>query len=173
MVHHSGTAHLLSGNAWVTEQEVLEVLTIMSLRIIPVLSLLFNFFHHISVNGRNKTMKAFPIKWSVTMPVLADVFRFFFSCPVWLPWFCLHINAHQQCPLENLHCVVGGFFVVSYECWMGSLNIYPLFSLRNSPWLRCGFIFLFWGEDSNVLFTVFTLLLSKKMERLQRWSNGP
>lgn len=64
--------HLLSGHAWINEPGVVEVLTLMrpsqlcwSLFLIK--RLLFIFSRHISVKGRNKTMKTTRMKWSVTM----------------------------------------------------------------------------------------------------------
>lgn len=60
-----------------------------------------------------------------------------------LMWFkCI---AHATCTM----LLWSGLFFrpsifILYECWMGSLSIYPLFCLGDSLWLRCGF-FLFEG----------------------------
>lgn len=73
VVYQTRVNHLPSGNAWISEPEVLgsinhnETLTITLLSVLnPYHMSAIYFSHHISVKGRNKTMKTFHIKWSAT-----------------------------------------------------------------------------------------------------------
>lgn len=189
--HWSGSSIANDSSAeWeclVTEPEVLEVLTIMGISI-PIICLLFIFSHHISAKGRNKTMKTFHIKWSVTPSLILKTGTLKFnSVFLFMPGaysiiFVLAMVAHKtQCALKNLHwkCITHAAFLCCSELFQAKylrtiwiLNgftqfLSSLLSQRQPLAQMCLFSFL-WGEDRNVLFTVFTLLLSKKMERLQR-----
>lgn len=115
----------------------------------------------------------------------------FFSCPVFLIIYNSgHITVHQAHTFkQSVSFNIAMFSVLHmqftslmrskpllaqtllFECWMDSLKSYPPFYLRDSPWLRWASFFS--EEDCNVLFTAFTLLLSKKMEwfaKTEQWS---
>lgn len=186
--HWSGSSIANDSSAeWeclVTEPEVLEVLTIMGISI-PIICLLFIFSHHISVKGRNKTMKTFHIKWSVTPSLILKTGTLKFnSVFLFMPGtysiiFVLAMVAHKtQCTLKNLNwkCITHAAFLCCSELFQAKylrtvwiLNGFTQFlsSLlsQRQPLAQMWLFFLFFEGRTVICFSQSSLYCCQR-----RWS---